>query len=513
MPIEAGGRAGSAHPFGFESFLDRYRTTLQEVFHVRGDIDHLSLTRSLPPRVMQEIRSVDPISAFVPETYGGRGGHIHEGLAILAASGYESLALSLTLGINWALFLQPVAKYAQNPIKAPVFQGILGEKKMGGLMITEPGHGTDALNMRASFDRVGDHYHLKGTKHWGGLTGEAGYWLLTAREKGSDGKLKRDVDFFVCDVAAPGQGIEVEEIFNSLGLYHIPYGRNRIDVRIPAGQRLQPPSTGVKMMLDLLHRSRLQFSGLGVGFLQRMLDEGMAHCKDRFVGGRSLFSLDQVQHRLAKLQASFTVGSAMCANTSDIASLSEDLSKSGLEANSTKAVLTDMMQDASQSLLQLVGAKGYRLDHIAGRSTVDSRPFQIFEGSNDILYQQIAEAVLKLMRSAKETNLLQFLRGYEPTARAADLVKELLDFEVDLKIPQRKMVKLGQALGRTVTMGMVLKLGDRGFREDLINNGLAMLRYEITGLLSSYQAGSLGLAVDDYQDGGSWLPLASPGQP
>ena len=60
---------------------------------------------------------------------------------------------------------------------------------------------------------------------------------------------------------------------------------------------------------------------------------------------------------------------------------------------------------------------------------------------------------------------------------------------------------------------MVLKLGDRGFREDLINNGLAMLRYEITGLLSSYQTESLALAVDDYQDGGSWLPLASPGQP
>lgn len=513
MPTSAGAPAGSGPSVAFQNFLDRYRRTLEDLFHVQEDIDQLSLTRSLPPQVMQEIRSIDPLSAFVPEEYGGRGGHIHEGLAVLAASGYESLALSLTLGINWALFLQPTAKYGQDPIKAPVFQGILREKKMGGLMITEPGHGTDALNMRASFDREGDHYHLTGTKHWGGLTGEAGYWLLTARERGSDGKLKRDIDFFLCDVAAPGQGIEVEEIFNNLGLYHIPYGRNRLDVRIPEGQRLEPPTTGIKMMLDLLHRSRLQFAGLGMGFLQRMLDEAMTHCKDRFVGGRSLFCFDQVQHRLAKLQASFTVCSAMCANSSDRASLSEDLSKSGLEANSTKAVVTDMMQDASQSLLQLVGAKGYRLDHIAGRSTVDSRPFQIFEGSNDILYQQIAEAVLKLMRSAKETNLLRFLSGYELTARAAGLVKDLLDFEVDLKIPQRKMVKLGQALGRTVTMEMVLQLGDRGFREDLINNGLAMLRYEVTGLLSSYQAENLALAVDDYQEGGSWLPLVSPVRP
>jgi alkylation response protein AidB-like acyl-CoA dehydrogenase len=508
--------AGGPVPPGtlaFEGFLDRYQSKLRELFREKGDIDKLSLSRSLPPHVMEGIRSCDPFSVYIPKEFGGRGGHIPEGLAVLAASGYESLALSLTLGINWALFLQPIAKYGQDPVKGPVFNGILKEKKMGGLMITEPDHGTDALNMQTFFDREGGHYHIQGVKHWGGLTGMAGYWLLTARERGADGKLKRDIDFFLCDVNAPGQSIEVEEIFNNLGLYHIPYGRNILDVRVPEVQRLQPPTTGVKMMLDLLHRSRLQFSGLGMGFLQRMLDEALAHCKQRFVGGRSLFSFDQVQHRLAKLQASFTVCSAFCASSSQRASVENDLSKSGIEANSTKAIVTDMMQDASQSLLQLVGAKGYRLDHIAGRSTVDSRPFQIFEGSNDILYQQIAEAVLKLMRSARETNLLRFLKTFELTSRATGYVHHLLDFEVDLRIPQRKMVELGQALGRTVSMEMVLRLGDQGFREDLINNGVAMLRHEITTLLSGYQGENCVQAVEDYEAGGSWLALVTPARP
>ena len=372
----------------FEIFLSRYRGMLRDLFRVRSDIDKLSLKRSLPPFVMQEIRSHDPLSVFIPACYGGRGGHVHEGLAVLAASGYESLALSLTFGINSALFLQPVTKYAQDSIKAPVFQRILGDKHMGGLMITEPGHGTDALNMQTSFREKDDHYHLRGIKHWGGLTGLADFWLLTARERGGDGNLKRDIDFFLCDVSAPGQAIEVEEYFNNLGLYHIPYGRNRIDVEIPKAQRLESHTTGIKMMVDVLHRSRLQFSGVGMGFLQRMLDEGLEHCKKRFIGGRSLFSYDQVQRRLARLQASFTVCSAMCAYASDRANLKHDLSRGGLEANATKSVVTDLMQEASQSLLQLVGAKGYRLDHIAGRATVDSRPFQIFEGSNDVLYQQ-----------------------------------------------------------------------------------------------------------------------------
>jgi len=500
-------------PGGFAEFLDRYRAKLEHLFHVRTDIDKLSLNRSLPPFVMREILSCDPLSVYIPEEYGGRGGQIHEGLAILAASSYESLALSLTFGINWALFLQPVAKYAQDVIKAPIFLRFLEDKKMGGLMMTEPGHGTDALSMQTSFEEKADHYHLQGIKHWGGLTGWADFWLLTAREKDKDGNLKRDVDFFVCDVSAPDQHIEVEEYFNNLGLYLIPYGRNRIDVKIPKMQRLESPTTGIRMMLDVLHRSRLQFPGMGMGFLKRLLDEGLTHCKKRFIGGRSLFNYDQVQQRLAKLQASFTVSSAMCAYSSDRAKLDHDLSRNGLEANAIKSVVTDLMQDASQSLLQLIGAKGYRLDHIAGRATVDSRPFQIFEGSNDILYQQISDAVLKLMRRAKENNLLRFLRGYDLTSRASEQLEELLNFEVDLQIPQRKLVNLGRALGRIVTMEMVLQLGDRGFRSDLIANGLSMLRHEITGLLSSYKAENRTLVVDDYEEDGSWLALVSPREP
>ena len=71
----------------------------------------------------------------------------------------------------------------------------------------------------------------------------------------------------------------------------------------------------------------------------------------------------------------------------------QNLALFGWQANATKAVLTDMMQSVAQSLLQLTGAIGYRRDHIAGRAVADSRPFQIFEGSNDVMYSQIAETM------------------------------------------------------------------------------------------------------------------------
>ena len=499
----------SSSSVDFADFLKAFQSRLKKVFNVRSDQRRLSRQRGVPPFVMREVRSCDPLSVYIPEEYGGRGGHIHEGLAVLSAASYESLALSLTIGINGALFLQPFSKYGQNVLKEPVFNRFIKHKNMGGLMITEPDYGTDALNIETSFQEEEDHYSVQGLKHWAGLTGWADFWLVAARRQGSKG-LGRDIDFFVCDMNQEGQEIEVEEIFQNLGLHMIPYGRNRVDVQLPKSHRLEPESTGIKMMLDMLHRSRIQFPGMGMGYLQRILDEGLAHCKERFVGGKSLFNYDQVRERLARLQAAFTTCSAMCAYSSEHAGLNQNLSKSNVACNAVKAHVTDLMQDASQSLLQLTGAKGYRIDHIAGRSLVDSRPFQIFEGSNDVLYQQVSDSVLKSMRQVKEDNLYVYLSNYELTERAADYFKDTLDFTVDRQMPQRKLVELGQMLSRVISMEFVIELGDRGFRSDLVANCLSVLKQDAEELICTYQRKHDADPVEEYEEDSSWLQCVMP---
>jgi alkylation response protein AidB-like acyl-CoA dehydrogenase len=477
------------------------------LFREENDINQMSIQRGIPADMLQEIMLCNPLSLSIPKQYGGRGGSVKENMQLLSAASYESMALSLTLGINSALFLQPVAKYGQEDAKKDVFNRFLTSQNMGGLMITEPGFGSDALNMQTSVVEEPDYFHLRGTKHWAGLTGQADYWLLTARKQAAHEGLQRDIDFFICDNNAPNQKIVVEEYFENLGLYQIPYGRNILDVKIPKVQRLVPHSTGVKMMLDLLHRSRMHFPGMGLGFIKRMLDEAIAHCQQRIVGGKSLFSYDQVQQRLARLQANYTICSALSIKGSDMADIKNDLTTLGLEANIIKTVTTDLMQESAQSLLTLVGAIGYKLNHIAGRGTVDTRPFQIFEGSNDILYAQISESLIKLLKTAKETNLYRYLKDFHLTERASTHLKEMLNFEVDLQIIQRKSVELGQLLSRIVCLDLVIKMGDTGFRSDLISGAVSMLRQEISILINNYSFAQNTLVVENYEEGGSWSAL------
>lgn len=492
----------------FSDFIQAFEKTLKSVFYERADINKLSLSRGLPALLMREIMANSPLSVAIPENYGGRGLKAKECLGLLNSASYESLSLSLTLGINIALFLEPVAKYANESVKKDIFKRFLENQHMGGLMITEPGFGSDALNMQTSYTREKGSFHIKGTKHWQGLTGQADYWLITSRQENNQGELNRDIDFFICDVTQKNQKVVVEEYFDNLGLYMIPYGRNKLDLKIPEKFKLEPESTGIRMMLDILHRSRMHFPGMGTGFIKRMLDEALKHCKNRIVGGRNLLSFDQIQHQISKIQSAYTVCSAMCFRSSTKSSIENNLSLDGIEANSMKTVVADLMQESAQTLVQLSGAKGYRLSHIGGRGITDSRPFQIFEGANEMLYTQISEMILKMMKKKKEANLFKFLKNFNLTAKSSEYFKKDIDFSINISLPQRKLVDLGKALGRIISAGFVIDLAEKGFRKDLIKNCLNTLHQEITKHIGSYNFKNTISSIEDYQEDSSWLQFS-----
>ncbi|MFC2089559.1 acyl-CoA dehydrogenase family protein, partial [Bacteroidota bacterium] len=241
------------------------------------------------------------------------------------------------------------------------------------------------------------------------------------------------------------------------------------------------------------------------GFIRRMLDEAIQHCNQRFVGGKPLISLDQVKHQISRIQSAFTISSAMCFRSSAASGTENDLSGSSIEANSMKAYVTDLMQESSQILTQLSGGNGYKAESLGSRGIIDSRPFQIFEGSNEMLYTQISESVIKLMTRIKTANLSSFLLKYELTKNVASHFKTLLNFSVDAKSPQRKMIDLGKIISRVISVNNLQEMGNKGFRPDLIRSGIETIKHEIAMLVTSYHFQIKVNPIEEYKDGGNWL--------
>jgi len=109
------------------------------------------------------------------------------------------------------------------------------------------------------------------------------------------------------------------------------------------------------------------------------------------------------------------------------------------------------------------------------------------------------------MIRSKNTNLANYLKTYELSEVVADRYKDLLDFEVENKMPQRKLVDLGQIISRVLSAQMVVNLGSSGFRSDLIEDTLTTLRHDIITLLSSYKYDTKVSPTVEYQSESWWM--------
>lgn len=285
----------------------------------------------------------------------------------------------------------------------------------------------------------------------------------------------------------------------------IPYGLNTLNINIPSNQKLENEGTGIKTMLDILHRSRMQFPGMGMGFIRRMLDEAIHRCLNRKIGSQKLSEMDSVRYQLSQIQSAYSICSGMCARSSAISGIEYDLSTKSLEANSMKALVTDLMQSSAQICMQLSGANGYKTDHIVGRAIIDSRPFQIFEGSNEMLYTQIAETIIKQMKKTKVYNLGDYLSTFDLTNKTALFFKKHIDFTLHAELPQRKLVLLGKIIARIICMQYLLNIVEKGFRQDLFDMSRRHTEMEIKKIISDYLGFNNIQPIIEYTEHSDWI--------
>jgi len=490
----------------YVEFLTGFKATLKRLFEERSRDEMNYVQQDFSPEFLAEIMAHKPLSVAIPSEYGGRGAHPRHCMGLLEAASYESIPLTLIFGINIALFIEPFAKYGQDELKPEIFRQFLEEAHMGGLMITEPEHGADALNMKTSYTQSeAGSYHIKGTKHWQGLTGMAEHWLVAAREQRADGALNRDVNLFMTNDLDPAQHINVTKRFRNNGLYPIPYGQNELDITLPESHRLIPETTGIKMLMDTLHRSRLQFPGMALGFVKRALDEARKHCEERMIRGKSLRQFDQVEANLVKLERAFVICSAMCHRSAQFTSIENDLVTAGIEANAFKAVVSNLMQESAQILMQLQGAKGYHIGSLSSRAIMDSRPFQIFEGPNEMLFTQLAEMMLKAMSRSKEMNLLNYLKTYEHACLSAEIFRKSINVTLEKALPQRKLAILGEVMAKVILAHHVQNLGHAGFNQALVDNCTISLIQEVSNHMNNYNESTSTTPTPDYNEQSSWL--------
>jgi alkylation response protein AidB-like acyl-CoA dehydrogenase len=404
--------------------------------------------------VLNDFLALGPLHYFIPKTLGGQGDGPSSYLKLVENVSYYSLPLGLTLGITGSLFLLPFVKHASSALRGPVIQDFLTSPALGGMMITEPDGGTDVFGLSSRYTRKDDTLTLNGTKCWGGLTGRAGHWLVAARLQRGETLTKK---LHLLYIPSASSGIEVEDYFDALGLQPITYGVTRYcNTEIPETHIMGPArQNGLRIIYDTLFRSRLGMSAITAGVCRRLVDEVAQRVSQRRTFGQCLSGYDQVQFRLSGLQHLHTINQQLLRHAQKYIIDRDDISGDYTLVNAVKVISSETLQAAADSSLQLFAAAGYKQNHLVGRAFVDARPFQIFEGSNDVLYENIYDVILGRHRGFNLDAIACELQRYD-LAMARNIPAAAQDlFDSPGECTQREKVLYGQIVAWVFTLSIL----------------------------------------------------------
>ncbi len=427
----------------------------------------------------------------LPKQYGGRDSHV-EMCRVVETLSEQNLPLGMYTMINTAVSLRPIVMWASRQAKQEVLPLFAGRDPMiCGFASTEPGCGSALSSMTTTFEEVEGGYRIRGRKHWQAFSMSAHWWLVAAT---NDRRGRREYGYFI---VKRSEGFRTLQPYEPLGLKVIDYGLNEIDAVVPRHRRIRAEGKTLRPVVEMLMASRAFMAAMGCGFLRRISREAHTYADRRQIGSGPQSAMRFVRYRLAAIDASATICAALNHHLRTVLNVKTDMIHAFPAVQAIKTVATERMLTAALHYQQLVGGEGYRCGsptNIAGQAFLDTRVFTIFDGTNDLLSQQLAEYCIA--RRAGQS-LSEFLADWPVTAPG--VARHRLDLRfLDRALGHEHLVLAGRAIAYAFAIAQVMRwAGETNAEAGRAEAAIEFLKADIAGVAAEFDLLAIGLLDRD----------------
>ena len=340
-----------------------------------AEVDALA---EFPHESYDALRKAGFHAVHVPEEFGGAGADALATCIVIEEVARACASTSLIPAVN-KLGTMPLLLSASEDLLKRYLPAVASGEAMFSYALSEPEAGSDAVAMRTTAVRDGDHYVLNGAKRWITNAGISEYYTVMAvtdPDAGANG-----ISAFVVEKSDEGFTFGAPE--KKLGIKGSPTRELYFDdCRIPADRLVGAEGTGFKTALRTLDHTRVTIAAQAVGIAQGALDYALGYVKERKQFGKALAEFQGLQFMLAdmgmKLEAArqLTYAAAAKSERGDA-----DLAFFGAAA---KCFASDVAMEITTDAVQLLGGYGYTKDFPVERMMRDAKITQIYEGTNQI---------------------------------------------------------------------------------------------------------------------------------
>jgi len=330
------------------------------------------------------------LGIIVPEEDGGTGLDAVAATIAMEEMGAVDASTTLSYLAHTILCVNQIAKNGSAEQKKKYLPKLISGEHIGGMGMSEPDAGSDALGMKTKAVRAGDQFVLNGSKTWitNGPIGDTFYVYAKT------GEAKRDVSTFIVERGMTG--FSTGKKFSKMGMRASPTGELVFaDCRVPAANRVGDEGSSVRMMMRNLDIERITISGISLGCARASIEVATQYAKERKQFGKPIGAFQQIQERLTEAAAWYEACRAL---TYSAAKMWDEGLMVGKEASmmAAKAKLqsAQMATQVALDAIQILGGYGYTREFPVERYMRDAKLMEIGAGTNEILRVIIARQML-----------------------------------------------------------------------------------------------------------------------
>lgn len=375
-------------PKSFEAFL----ATLRNFVRTRLVPEETRVARldEVPADVVQDMAAQGLFGFSIPEEYGGAGMTTEELILAALELSQCSVAFRARVGTNTGIGSEALVADGTPEQKSSYLPRLASGAITGAFAMTEPEAGSDAVALKTSAVRDGDHYVLNGTKCFITNAPIAGLFTVFARTDPANLSAS-GVSAFLVERGT--SGLSTGPAYQKMGQEGSPVSEVHFDnCRVPAANIVGGvEGKGFRTAMKVLNKQRLHLAALCIGPAIRMLDDAVRFVSERQQFGQVLAEFQLVQALIADCQTEIHAARALVLETTRKRDLGEDVT---MEASICKYFASEMCGRVADRCVQMLGGYGYIADYGMERFYRDVRLFRLYEGTSQIHQLNIAKRTL-----------------------------------------------------------------------------------------------------------------------
>jgi isovaleryl-CoA dehydrogenase len=331
-----------------------------------------------PHELWRSLGNLGVLGITVEEEYGGTNMGYLAHIVAMEEISRASASVGLSYGAHSNLCVNQLRRNGSEQQKQRYLPKLISGEHVGALAMSEPGAGSDVVNMQLRADRQGDRYVLNGTKMWITNGPDADTLVVYAKTDAAAGA--RGITAFIIEKSF--KGFSTAQKLDKLGMR----GSNTCelvfqDCEVPAANVLGATGKGVNVLMSGLDYERAVLAAGPLGIMQACLDVVLPYVHERKQFGQAIGEFQLMQGKLADM---YTTLSACKSYAYAVGRACDDGKITRKDAAGVILYTAEKATWMALEAIQCLGGVGYTNDYPTGRLLRDAKLYEIGAGTSEI---------------------------------------------------------------------------------------------------------------------------------